>query len=79
MDSFPLPRIDQLVDSTYEFAYLSFMNVLSGYNKIMMNPDDEEKTAFIIDQGLFCYRVISFDLRNADATYQRMVNTIFEN
>jgi Reverse transcriptase (RNA-dependent DNA polymerase) len=79
MDSFPLPRIDRLVDSTYEFAYLSFMNVFSGYNKIMMNPDDEEKTAFIIDQGLFCYRVISFDLRNADATYQRMVNTIFEN
>jgi Reverse transcriptase (RNA-dependent DNA polymerase) len=79
MDPFPLSRIDQLVDSTSEFAYLSFMDMFSGYNQIMMNPDDEEKTAFLTDQRLFSYKVIPFGLWNAGATYQRMVNIIFEN
>jgi Reverse transcriptase (RNA-dependent DNA polymerase) len=45
----------------------------------MMNPNDEEKMTFVTDQGLFCYKVMSFGLRNAGATYQRMVNTVFEN
>jgi hypothetical protein len=69
MDPFPLPRIDQLVDLTYGFAYLSFMDVFSGYNQIMMHPDDEEKTAFVTDQELFFYKVIPFGLINAVATY----------
>jgi hypothetical protein len=77
MDPFPLPRIDQLVDSTSGFAYLSFMDAFSGYNQIMMHPDDEEKIVFITDQGLFCYKVMPFVLRNTEATYQRMVNTVF--
>ena len=39
-DSFPLPRIDQLVDSTVEHKLLSFMDALSGYNQIMMDEED---------------------------------------
>jgi Reverse transcriptase (RNA-dependent DNA polymerase) len=77
MDPFPLPRIDQLVDSTFGFTYLSLMDAFSGYNQIMMHPDDEEKIVFVTDQGLFCYKVMPFGLRNAGATYQRMVNTVF--
>ncbi|XP_013589110.1 PREDICTED: uncharacterized protein LOC106297417 [Brassica oleracea var. oleracea] len=45
--------------------------------KIMMNPDDREKTAFITDRGTYCYKVMAFGLRNAGATYQRLVNRIF--
>lgn len=42
-----------------------------------MHQPDQEKTAFIIDQGLYCYRVMPFGLKNASATYQRLVNRMF--
>ena len=53
------------------------MDAFSEYNQIRMAPKDEEKTAFITDQGLFCYRVMPFGLKNADATYQCLVNKMF--
>ena len=53
---------------------LSFMNAFSGYNQIQMVEEDQEKTAFITSQGLCCYRVIPLSLKNARATYQRLVN-----
>ena len=76
-DSFPLPRIDQLVDATAGHALLSFMDAYSGYNQIPMYPPNEEHTSFITDRGLYCYKVMPFGLRNAGATYQRLVNKIF--
>ena len=54
-DSFPLPRIDQLVDSTTRHKLLSFMDAFSGYNQILMDEDDQEKTSLITSQGLYCY------------------------
>jgi hypothetical protein len=68
-DSFPLPRIDALVDSTSGYELLSFMDAFSGYNQILMHPEDQEKTSFITDRGLYCYKVMPFDLKNAGATY----------
>ena len=68
-DSYPLPRIDQLVDSTAGHKLLSFMDAFSGYNQIRMNDADQEKTSFVTSQGLFCYKVMSFSLKNAWATY----------
>ena len=68
-DSFPLPRIDQLVDSTTGHKLLTFMDALSGYNQIMMAEEDQEKTSFITSQGLYCYKVMPFGLKNAGATY----------
>lgn len=68
-DSFPLPRIDQLVDATTGQELLSFMDAYSGYNQIPMHPSDEENTSFITDRGLYCYKVIPFGLKNAGATY----------
>ncbi|KAK0585999.1 hypothetical protein LWI29_037658 [Acer saccharum] len=76
-DSFPLPRIDQLVDATAGHELLSFMDAYSGYNQIQMNKADEERMAFTTDQGLYCYKVMPFSLKNAGATYQRLVNRIF--
>jgi len=76
-DSYPLPRIDQLVDSTTDHQLRSFMNTFSGYNQIKMDEADQEKTSFITIQGLFCYKVMPFDLKNARATYQRLVNHMF--
>ncbi|CAL9004172.1 unnamed protein product [Prunus brigantina] len=76
-DSFPLPRIDQLVDATAGHELLSFMDAYSGYNQIFMDPADSEHTAFITDRGLYCYNVMPFGLKNTGATYQRLVNRIF--
>nr|XP_023885253.1 uncharacterized protein LOC111997403 [Quercus suber] len=56
-DSFPLPRIDQLVDSTAGHKLLTFMDAFSRYNQIQMAEEDQEKNAFITSQGLYCYRV----------------------
>ncbi|CAL8152777.1 unnamed protein product [Prunus armeniaca] len=77
-DNFPLPRIDQLVDSTSGNQLLSFMDAYSGYNQIMMHEDDKAKTSFIIERGTHCYKVMPFGLKNAGATYQRLVNKIFK-
>ena len=76
-DSYPLPRIDTLVDSTARHQLLSFMDAFSGYNQIKMEEADQEKTSFVTSQGLFCYKVMSFGLKNAVVTYQRLMNKMF--
>ena len=53
------------------------MDAFSGYNQIKMAEEDQEKTAFITSQGLYYYKVMPFGLKNAEATYQRLVNKIF--
>jgi len=76
-DSFPLPHIDRLVESTAGNELLTFMDAFLGYNQIMMNPEDQEKTSFITDRGIYCYKVMRFGLKNAGATYQWLVNKMF--
>ena len=76
-DSYPLPRIDTLVDSTARHQLLSFMDAFSGYNQLRMDVSDQEKTSFVTSQGLFCYKVMPFGLKNAGATYQRLMNKLF--
>ncbi|KAK0573370.1 hypothetical protein LWI29_007156 [Acer saccharum] len=66
-----------LVDATVGHELLSFIDAYSGYNQILMHPDDQEKTAFVTEQGTFCYKVMHFGLKNAGATYQRLVNKMF--
>ncbi|KAI3448541.1 hypothetical protein Pfo_005206 [Paulownia fortunei] len=76
-DPFPLPRIDRLVDSTSGCELLSFLDAYQGYNQIRLAPEDQEMTSFVTDQGIYCYRVMPFGLKNAGATYQRLVNNMF--
>ncbi|RVW95993.1 Transposon Ty3-I Gag-Pol polyprotein [Vitis vinifera] len=73
-----LIRIDQIVDSTSGQGMLSFLDAFSGYHQIPMSPDDEEKTAFITPHDLYCYKVMPFGLKNAGATYQRLMTKIFK-
>ena len=68
-DNYPLPQIDTLVDLTARHQLLSFMDAFSSYNHIEMEEADQEKTFFVTSQGLFCYKVMSFKLKNAGATY----------
>nr|KYP37331.1 Transposon Ty3-I Gag-Pol polyprotein [Cajanus cajan] len=66
-DAYPLPCIDQLIDSASGHSIFSFLDAYSGYNQIKMHPTDEEKTAFITESANFCYKVMSFGLRKASA------------
>ena len=77
-DSFPLPRIDLIVDAIAGHELLSFMDAFSGYNQISMDLNDQEKTSFVTAQGTYCYWVMPFGLKNAGATYQRLVNRMFQ-
>ncbi|KAK8671022.1 hypothetical protein V6N13_037633 [Hibiscus sabdariffa] len=78
-DNFPLPHIDTLVDNTAGHSYFSFMDGFSGYNQIKMCPDDMSKTTFVTLWGTFCYKVMPFWLKNAGATYQRVMVALFHN
>ncbi|KAK4853449.1 hypothetical protein QYF36_009436 [Acer negundo] len=71
-------KIDQLVDSTTRNKLFSFMDAFSEYYQIMMHPTDQDKTSFITRQGLYCYKVMPIGLKNAGATYQRLVNKFFK-
>ena len=77
-DSFPLPRIDQIVDSTAGQGMLSFLYAFFGYHQIPMTPAEEEKIAFITPHELYCYKIMPFGLKNVDATYQRLMTKIFK-
>ncbi|KAG8480467.1 hypothetical protein CXB51_024656 [Gossypium anomalum] len=76
-DNFPLPHIDTLVDNTAGYSLFSFMDGFSGYNQIKMHPEDMGKTTFITLWGTFCYKVMPFGLKNAGATYQKAMVTLF--
>ena len=75
-DNFPLPHIDVLVDNTADSALMSFLDGFSEYNEIKMAYKDMIKTTFTIEWGIYCYMVMSFELKNVGATYQRMATTL---
>ena len=66
---FPLPRIDQIVDSTAGCETLSFLDAYSGYHQIKMKKSDQLATSFITPFGMCCYVTMPFGLRNAGAMY----------
>jgi hypothetical protein len=72
-DPYPLPRIDQIVDSTAGCDLLCFLDAFSGYHQIKMAREDEEKTTFITPCGVYCYVCMPFSLKNAGATFQRLM------
>ena len=68
-DNYPLSTIDQLVDSTACHQLYSFIDAAQGYHQIPLKKENEEKTSFIMHEGLYCYKVMLFGLKNAGATY----------
>jgi hypothetical protein len=76
-DPFPLPRIDQIVDSTSGCDLLCFLDAYSGFHQIPMSKKDEENTAFITVDGLFCYVSMPYGLKNALPTFVRAMHEIF--
>ena len=77
-DSFPLPNIDQMIDATVGHELMSFLDAYSGYNQIKINSEDQVKTSFITNFGTYCYNVMPFGQKNDGATYQQLMNKMFE-
>lgn len=76
-DCYPLPRIDQLVDSTSGHVLLSFIDAFSGCHHISLLEADRKKVALITDCGVYNYKPMLLGLRNAGATYQKLVGKVF--
>jgi len=76
-DAYPLPNIDWLVDGAADKKVLSFLNAYSGYNQIPMATTDMNKTAFITEDANYFYKVMSFGPKNTGATYQRLMDKVF--
>ncbi|GJU68977.1 reverse transcriptase domain-containing protein [Tanacetum coccineum] len=77
-DGYPLLEIDWKVESLCRYPFKCFLEAYKGYHQIKMAKEDEEKTAFIMSQGIFCYSKMPFDLKNVGATYQRLVDRVFQ-
>jgi hypothetical protein len=78
-DPYPLPSIDRLIDGASGYKLLSFMDTYSGYNQIKMSTPDAPHTAFMTDTCNYFYKVMPFGLKNAGATYQRLMYRVFAN
>lgn len=76
-DNFPLPKIDQLVNSTAGHERITFLDAYSGYHQIPLFGPDQEATTFITTMGLYCYKDMPSSLKNAGTTYQRLVTKMF--
>jgi hypothetical protein len=77
-DPFGLPWIDQVIASMAGCDLLCFLDCYSGYHQIAIKEEDQEKTAFIILFGAYCYTTMSFGLKNTGATYQQDIQTCFK-
>jgi hypothetical protein len=76
-DLYPLPRIYQIVDSTSGCDHLPFLDAYSGFHQIQMSREDRKHTAFVIVDGLYCYVVMPYGLKNALPTFVRAMSKTF--
>ncbi|GFT22001.1 retrovirus-related Pol polyprotein from transposon 17.6 [Trichonephila clavipes] len=75
-DSYPLPRIDDTLDTLAGNTWFSTQDLKSGYWQVEFHPDDEEKTAFTTGQGQWQFKFMPFGLCNAPAIFERLMETI---
>ena len=75
-DSFPLPRIEDCVDRVGATKYVTKCDLLKGYYQIPLTPRAQEISAFVTPSGLYSYNVMSFGLRNAPSSFQRLMNYV---
>ncbi|GKV26689.1 hypothetical protein SLEP1_g35945 [Rubroshorea leprosula] len=77
-DPYPLPNVEKLVERAAGHERMSFLDARSGYHHVHLLLDDQEKTAFYAGDAIYCYVMMPFGLKNAGATYQKLVQIIFK-
>ncbi|GFX09598.1 retrovirus-related Pol polyprotein from transposon 17.6 [Trichonephila clavipes] len=77
-DSYPLPRIDNTLDTLAGNTWFSTLDLKSGYWQIELHPDDKKKTAFTMGQGLWQFKFMPFGLCNAPTTFEHLMKTVLE-
>lgn len=75
-DAYPLPRVDDCIDSLSGAKYFSSLDLNSGFWQVAMKPEDREKTAFATTMGLYQFTVMSFGLANAPSTFERLMENV---
>ena len=70
-DPYPLPFIDEILDTVAGYERYSVCDGFSGYFQLQIAPEDQKKTTFITPWGCFCYKVLPFGLTNGPASYQK--------
>ncbi|XP_066983831.1 uncharacterized protein [Macrobrachium rosenbergii] len=75
-DSYPLPRIEDCIDRMGKSKYISKFDLLKGYWQVPLSKQARALSAFVTPQGLFQCRVMPFGMKNAAATFQRLMNTL---
>lgn len=75
-NSFPLPNINDILEQLGNAKYFTTLDLASGYHQIQMNEQDKEKTAFSTQTGHYEFTSVPFGLKNALATFQRLMNTV---
>nr|GFA17510.1 hypothetical protein [Tanacetum cinerariifolium] len=75
---YPLLNIDCEVESLMGFKYKNFLDAYKGYHQIQISKEDEENTMFYTKQRTYCYTKIPFGLKNAKATYKRLIDSTFQ-
>ena len=76
-DNYPLPKMDHILQRVVGSSRISLLDGFSGYNQILVHPDDREKTAFTTPWGASMYIKMPFGLKNTGVTFQREMDIAF--
>ena len=77
-DTYPLPRVDDCIDHVGKAKFVSTFDLLKGYWQVPLTPRAKEVSAFVTPQGLYQYKVLPFGLKNAPASFQRLMNNVLK-